>query len=104
MNLQSLKSKIKSGQIDTVVVAFPDVCGRLVGKRFTGRNFLDQVLKHGTHACNYLLTVDIEMEPMEGFNLANWEKARGAAYARPLKGQRSARSFVKTMRSRPGPA
>ena len=83
MNIPTLKIKIKSGEIDTVVVAFPDVCGRLVGKRFTGQNFLDQVLKHGTHACNYLLTVDIEMEPMEGFNLANWEKGFGDFEMRP---------------------
>src|SRR6266849_7846586 len=77
MNLQALKSKIKSGEIDTVVVAFPDVFGRLVGKRFTGQFFLQSVLDHGTHACSYLLTVDIEMEPMDGFKLANWEKGFG---------------------------
>jgi len=77
MNLQALKSKIKTGEIDTVVVAFPDVFGRLVGKRFTGQFFLQNVLDHGTHACSYLLTVDIEMEPMDGFKLANWEKGFG---------------------------
>jgi len=77
MNFQQLKARIGKGEIDTVVVVFPDVFGRLVGKRFTGRFFTDHVAKDGTHGCNYLLTVDIEMEPMTGFKLANWEKGFG---------------------------
>src|SRR5437879_13241842 len=83
MNLQSLRAKVKNGQIDTVIVAFPDVFGRLMGKRFTGSYFIDAVAQHGTHACNYLLTVDIEMEPMSGFKLANWEKGFGDFEMRP---------------------
>jgi glutamine synthetase len=83
MNLNGLRAKIKAGEIDTVVVAFPDVFGRLVGKRFTGEFFLNSVAAHGTHACNYLLTVDIEMEPMTGFKLANWEKGFGDFEMRP---------------------
>ncbi len=83
MNLQSLKLKIRRGEIDTVIVAVPDVFGRLVGKRVTGQFFLDCVAQHGTHGCNYLLTVDIEMEPMSGFKLANWEKGFGDFALRP---------------------
>jgi glutamine synthetase len=83
MNLQELKTKIKSGDIDTVVVAFPDIFGRLIGKRFTGQFFVQNVLSHGTHGCSYLLTVDIEMEPMQGFKLANWEKGFGDFEMRP---------------------
>src|SRR6478672_4077750 len=83
MHLQALKSKIKTGEIDTVIVGFPDVFGRLVGKRFTARFFLENVLGHGTHGCSYLLTVDIEMEPMDGFKLANWEKGFGDFQMRP---------------------
>ena len=83
MNLQSLKLKIRRGEIDTVIVAVPDVFGRLVGKRVTGQFFLDCVADHGTHGCNYLLTVDIEMEPMSGFKLANWEKGFGDFALRP---------------------
>ena len=83
MTLQSLQTKIKSGAIDTVIVAFPDVFGRLVGKRFTAPFFLDQVAKKGTHGCNYLLTVDIEMEPMDGFKIANWEAGFGDFEFRP---------------------
>src|SRR5439155_14957223 len=83
MTLQLLKTKIKRGEIDTVIAAFPDVFGRLAGKRFTGPFFLEQVVHHGTHACNYLLTVDIDMEPMTGFQIANWEKGFGDFELRP---------------------
>ncbi|MBI4662418.1 MAG: glutamine synthetase [Verrucomicrobia bacterium] len=83
MNLATLRSQIKTGEIDTVVVAFPDVFGRLVGKRFTGQFFLDHVARHGTHSCNYLLTVNLEMDPMDGFTLANWEKGFGDFEMRP---------------------
>ncbi|MCA9672478.1 MAG: glutamine synthetase [Myxococcales bacterium] len=63
--------------IDTVLVAFPDVYGRLMGKRLTYDHFVDVVLDGGTHACNYLLTVDIEMHPQLGFSLASWDKGYG---------------------------
>src|SRR5947207_14289057 len=83
MILQTLTTEIKRGSIDTVIVAFPDVFGRLIGKRCTGKFFLDQVAKHGTHCCNYLLTVNLDMEPMDGFKLANWEKGFGDFVMRP---------------------
>lgn len=83
MDLPLLKQKIKAGEIDTVLVTAPDVFGRLVGKRFTGAFFLDHVAEHGTHGCNYLLTVNLEMDPMDGFSLANWEKGFGDFAFRP---------------------
>jgi glutamine synthetase len=83
MNLSSLKGLIETGAIDTVMVAFPDPFGRLVGKRFRGDFFLDSVAHHGTHGCNYLLTVDVEMEPLPGFALANWEAGFGDFELRP---------------------
>ena len=83
MTLAQLKSQIRSSTIDTVIVAFPDVFGRLVGKRFTGKFFLEQVARHGTHACNYLLTVNLEMDPQDGFKLANWEQGFGDFAMRP---------------------
>lgn len=83
MNLSKLRTLVRRGEIDTVVVAFPDVFGRLVGKRFTGEFFLKSVAAHGTHGCNYLLTVDIEMEPQTGFRLANWEAGFGDFELRP---------------------
>jgi len=83
MNLQTLRRLIQRGDIDTVVVAFPDVFGRLVGKRFVGKFFLESVVEHGTHGCNYLLTVDIDMEPQRGFGVANWESGFGDFALRP---------------------
>jgi glutamine synthetase len=83
MNLKQLTDQIKRGAIDTVIVAFPDVFGRLIGKRFTGDFFLKSVAKHGTHGCNYLLTVNIEMDPLDGFKLANWDKGFGDFEWRP---------------------
>jgi glutamine synthetase len=83
MNLQSLKSQIRSGAIDTVIVAFPDVFGRLVGKRFRAEFFLKSVAEHGTHSCNYLLTANIEMDPLDGFKVANWDSGFGDFEMRP---------------------
>lgn len=77
MNLQQLKSQVRSGKIDTVIVALPDPFGRLVGKRFRAQVFLEAVAQHGTHCCNYLLTVNLEMDPLDGFKVASWEKGFG---------------------------
>src|SRR5213593_4449267 len=77
MNLPQLKTKIRAGVIDTVIVAFPDPFGRLVGKRFRAQVFLDSIAKHGTHCCNYLLTVNMEMDPLDGFKLASWDQGFG---------------------------
>ena len=65
LTLEELKSAVKAGTIDTVVVAFADLQGRLMGKRFHAQYFVDGAYEE-THACNYLLGVDIEMEPVPG--------------------------------------
>src|SRR3989441_6231678 len=83
MNLPQLKTKIRAGAIDTVIVAFPDPLSRLVGKRFRADVFLDSVLKHGTHGCNYLLTVNMEMDPLDGFKVASWDAGFGDFAFRP---------------------
>src|SRR5205809_687819 len=83
MTLIELKSHIRSGSIDTVIVAFPDLFGRLVGKRFRADNFLNSVARHGTHGCSYLLTVNVEMDPLDGFKVANWEAGFGDFQMRP---------------------
>jgi glutamine synthetase len=72
LDLQKLHGLILKGEIDTILVAFPDMQGRLMGKRVTGHYFLDHVEKDGIHACAYLLTVDVDMEPLPGFRLASW--------------------------------
>src|SRR5256885_10529743 len=83
LDLKGLAARIDGGEIDTVLVVFPDVFGRLVGKRIAGRYFLDGVAEGGTHGCNYLLTVNIEMDPLEGFQLASWEKGFGDFEVKP---------------------
>lgn len=83
MNLSELRARVEEGEIDTVIVAIPDVFGRLVGKRFTAPFFMQSVAEHGTHGCNYLLTVNIEMDPMDGFKVANWESGFGDFEMRP---------------------
>jgi len=83
MNFKTLTVQIQRREIDTVIVAVPDVLGRLIGKRFTGDFFLKAVAHHGTHACNYLLTVNMEMDPMDGFKLANWQEGFGDFELRP---------------------
>ena len=64
-------------EIDTVVVAMTDMQGRLQGKRFHARFFLDEVAAHGTEACAYLLAVDTDMNTVDGYALASWENGYG---------------------------
>jgi glutamine synthetase len=78
MRLEELKSEIESGSIDTVVVAFTDMQGRLMGKRLHGEFFLEgQVAEHGVEGCNYLLALDMEMDPTPGYGIASWERGYG---------------------------
>ncbi|MEZ5279925.1 MAG: glutamine synthetase family protein [Acidimicrobiales bacterium] len=74
---EALRRAVADGSIDTVIVAFTDHFGRLMGKRFDAEFFCDDALGHGTHGCNYLLTVDMDMEPVEGYAYANWSKGYG---------------------------
>lgn len=72
-----LNELVDLGEIETVIVAFTDHYGRLMGKRFDAGFFLTSALKQGTHACDYLLTTDMEMEPVPGYRFANWELGYG---------------------------
>ncbi len=83
MTLTELKAGIRRGETDTVLVGFPDPFGRLVGKRFRADFFLDHVARHGTHGCNYLLTVNLDMDPLDGFAVANWAAGFGDFVRRP---------------------
>jgi glutamine synthetase len=77
LSIDDLRSAVANGSIDTVVMAFADHYGRLVGKRFDAQFFVESALADGTHACDYLLTVDMEMEPVEGYASANWQAGYG---------------------------
>ena len=77
LTLDELRQKVEAGEIDTVITAFPDLYGRLMGKRIAADFFLDSVAGGGMHACDYLLTADMEMEPVPGYAYANWEMGYG---------------------------
>ena len=77
MRLDELQKAVASGAIDTVVVGFTDHYGRLMGKRFDADFFLEDCVEAGTHACDYLLTVDMEMEPVQGYTSTNWQRGYG---------------------------
>jgi glutamine synthetase len=77
VTLEQLRELVDRGEIETVVVGFTDHYGRLMGKRYAADMFLDDAAAHGTHGCNYLLTTDIEMEPVRGYQFASWEKGYG---------------------------
>lgn len=77
LTIQELKNKVEQEEIETIIVAFTDHYGRLVGKRFDPDFFLESAVKDGTHGCDYLLTTDMEMEPVEGYKFANWELGYG---------------------------
>ena len=72
ISLEELKQQSANGEIDTVVTGFTDLYGRLLGKRCDAGFFLDNIAENGTHGCNYLSTVDMEMEPIDGYAAANW--------------------------------
>jgi len=72
-----LRAQVAAGAIDTVLVTFPDMQGRLVGKRVTGTYFVDNVLSSSIEVCNYLLAVDVDMNPLPGYRFANWDQGYG---------------------------
>src|SRR3954463_2217246 len=77
LTLESLRKRIENGDIDTVVLAFTDMQGRLQGKRLHGQYFKDVVVPHGTEGCNYLLAVDVEMNTVDGYAISSWDKGYG---------------------------
>ncbi|MFI1768228.1 glutamine synthetase family protein [Streptomyces sp. NPDC020800] len=77
LSVEELRALVADGEIDTVVLAFPDMQGRLQGKRFAARFFLDDVLQHGTEGCNYLLAVDTEMNTVDGYAMSSWDRGYG---------------------------
>ena len=85
LDAAGIERLIVDGAIDTVLMVFPDQQGRFMGKRVTGDFFRDDIL-HGEgaiHACNYLIAVDMEMEPLPGYQYANWDTGYGDLKAVP---------------------
>jgi len=77
LTLDELRDLVGRGLIETVIVGFTDHYGRLLGKRCDAEMFVDDTAAHGTHACNYLLTTDMEMQPVPGYRFANWQLGYG---------------------------
>ena len=77
LTLEELSERVENHTLNTVMAVFTDHYGRLMGKRFDADFFLDSVAEEGTHGCTYLLTVDIEMQVMEGYEYANWQQGYG---------------------------
>ncbi len=72
-----LERRVAAGDVDTVIVAFTDMQGRLVGKRLSGRFFVDEVAAHGAECCSYLLAVDVDMNTVPGYAMSSWETGYG---------------------------
>jgi glutamine synthetase len=77
LTTDQLNELIDDGTIDTVIVAFTDMQGRLVGKRASARLFKEEISSHGAECCNYLLAVDVEMNTVDGYRISSWEKGYG---------------------------
>jgi glutamine synthetase len=77
LTLDQLKTAIRQGTVDTVLLAFTDMQGRLQGKRLSAQHFLDSVVENGAEACNYLLAIDVEMNTVDGYEMSSWERGYG---------------------------
>jgi glutamine synthetase len=97
LDVADLAKLARAGEIETVVVGFTDHYGRLLGKRFDAEMFVEDIAQHGAHACDYLLTVDMEMDPVPGYKFANWELGYGDFHLVPdMKTLRRATWLEKT--------
>ncbi len=83
LSLADVDGLVAAGDIDTVILAFPDMQGRLVGKRVPGRFFADEVAAHGAECCSYLLAVDVDNNTVPGYAMSSWETGYGDMVMRP---------------------
>jgi glutamine synthetase len=77
LTLDELRTLVGTGEIDTVVLAFTDMQGRLAGKRLAAEFFLDEVAEHYSEGCNYLLAVDVDMNTVDGYAMSSWDRGYG---------------------------
>src|SRR4026209_1964282 len=84
LSFEQLNADVEAGAIDTVVVAFTDMQGRLMGKRLHAEFFCEEMAgEHPVEGCNYLLALDMEMDPIPGYEIASWERGYGDFAMRP---------------------
>jgi glutamine synthetase len=78
LTVEELRAEVERGAIDTVIAAFTDMQGRLMGKRLHAEFFLDELgAGHDVEGCNYLLALDMEMDPQPGYATASWDRGYG---------------------------
>ena len=78
LTLEELRADAATGAVDTVIAAFTDMQGRLMGKRLDAEFFLHELEGgHGSEGCNYLLALEMEMDPVPGYAIASWERGYG---------------------------
>ncbi len=83
LSLERLRVEVGEGEIDTVVLAFTDMQGRLAGKRLSAEFFLDEVAERYSEGCNYLLAVDVDMNTVDGYAMSSWSTGYGDFVLRP---------------------
>jgi glutamine synthetase len=84
LTFEELRAEVEEGFLDTVVVAFTDMQGRLMGKRLHAEFFCDEIgAGHEVEGCNYLLALDMEMDPIPGYEIASWERGYGDFAMKP---------------------
>ena len=82
MRFSQLKTKIKDGEIDTILACMVDMQGRLMGKRFRAEAFIE-IAHNETHCCNYLLATDLEMATPNGYASTSWSTGYGDYILKP---------------------
>ncbi len=80
---ERLGQLIDSGHVDTVMMVFTDMQGRLQGKRLHAKHFMDDAMSHGIEGCNYLLAVDVDMNTVSGYEISSWRQGYGDFMIRP---------------------
>ena len=83
LTVAELTKLVTAREVDTVIIAFTDMQGRLVGKRASARLFLEDLAEHGAECCNYLLAVDVEMNTVDGYPMSSWETGYGDMVMNP---------------------
>ena len=83
MTLEQLRKAVADGAVDTVLLVFCDMQGRLQGKRLVATHFVEDVIEHSAEGCNYLLAVDVDMNTVSGYAMSSWETGYGDFVLKP---------------------
>ena len=102
LTLDELRADVETGAVDTVIAAFTDMQGRLMGKRLDAEFFLEELdAGHEVEGCNYLLALEMEMDPVPGYAMASWERGYGDFGLQPDLGDAAPDPLARGDRARP---